>query len=174
LSQKLAQLVKDGLLSSNGYGQGMVYFLANESLLTPDDVFDYKFLSETTEPLSISSGGMGVSSGGYVHDGLKYPIYDKLTKMDKSLQNRLHDIASPVLKSKRYSKDKLKIIVKELCEKKYLTLSVLAELLNRSEDYIRKDVLNPMVDNQELIRAFPHTPNDPRQAYTSTANDKEQ
>jgi len=30
-----------------------------------------------------------------------------------------------------------------------------------------------MVDNQELIRAFPHTPNDPRQAYTSTSNDKE-
>jgi len=180
LSQKLSQLVKDGLLNSNGYGQGTVYFLANESVLTPDDVFGYKILAETSKPtmissggMEVSSGGMGVSSGGYIHDGLKYPIYDKLTKMDKTLQSSLNYIASPVLKSKRYSKDKLKIIVKELCAEKYLTISVLSELLNRNEDYIRKDVLNPMVDNQELIRAFPHTPNDPRQAYTSTSNDKE-
>ncbi len=169
LSQKLARLVKDGLLNSNGYGQGMVYHLANESLLTPDDVFCEK-TEESSRGLGVSSGGSGVSSGGYVHDGLKYPIYDKLLKMDESLKDELYAIASPVRNSERYAKNKLKTIVQSLCNQKYLTLSVLVELLGRSEDYIRKDVLNPMVENRELIRAFPHTPNDPRQAYTSSMN----
>ena len=168
LSQKLARLVRDGVLSSNGYGQGTVYFLANESLLTPEDVFGTQ-TEELSKALGVSSGGIGVSSGGYVHDGLKFPIYDNLSNMDTNLKNSLHAIASPLLKSKRYPKNKLKEIVKELCLQKYLTLSVLVKLLDRSEDYIRKDVLNPMVETQELIRAFPQTPNDPRQAYTSTS-----
>ncbi len=169
LSQKLARLVRDGLLTSHGYGQGTVYFLSNESLLTPDDVFGTK-TERFSEALGVSSRGMGVSSGGYVHDGLNFPIYDNLSKMNESLKEKLYLISSPLLKSQRYPKDKLKIIVKELCSQKYLTLSVLVELLSRNEDYIRKDVLNPMVEKQELIRAFPQTPNDPRQAYTSTYN----
>jgi predicted HTH transcriptional regulator len=167
LSQKFSRLVREGLLSSHGYGQGTVYHLANESLLTPDDIFGEK-TEERSLGLGVSSGGSGVSSGGYVHDGLKYPLYDKLIKMDKSLKDELNVIAYPVQNSERYAKDKLKKIVHLLCSKKYLTLSVLVELLGRSEDYIRKDVLNPMVESRELIRAFPQTPNDPRQAYTSS------
>jgi len=167
LSQKLARLVKEGLLNSNGYGQGMVYFLANKSLLTPDDVFGEK-TEECSRGLGVSSGGSGVSSGGYVHDGLKYPIYDKLLHMDERLKDELYAIASPVRNSERYAKNKLKTIVRSLCHQKYLTLSVLVELLGRSEDYIRKDVLNLMVESRDLIRAFPQTPNDPRQAYTSS------
>jgi len=167
LSQKLAKLVKDGLLQSNGYGQGMVYYLSNQALLTPDDVFGKKTQEVISQALGVSSGGMGVNSGGYIHDGLKYPLYDKLEKIDVLLQKKLNIIAQPVQNSARFPKNKLKTILQELCAEKYLTLSILTELLDRSEDYIRKDVLNPMVENQELIRAFPQSPNDPRQAYTS-------
>jgi len=125
-------------------------------------------LRMSNETLGLSSGGMGVSSGGYIVDGLSYHIFDSLNSMEDELKESLNAIAKPVIDSKRFPKQELKIIVKELCAEKYLTLAVLAELLNRTEDYIRKDILNPMVDQEELLRAFPKTPNDPRQAYTST------
>ena len=179
LSQILHKLVQDGMLVSNGYGQGTVYFLPNQTLVSPDDVFGATVThssevvthnGETVKysGLWVSSGGTGVSSGGYVVDGLSYPIFDSLSSMDNALKENLRVIAKPVINSKRFPKSELKIILKELCAEKYLTLAVLAELLNRTEDYIRKDILNPMVDQEELLRAFPKTPNDPRQAYTST------
>jgi hypothetical protein len=42
----------------------------------------------------------------------------------------------------------------------------MAQLLNRSEIYLRREVLNPLVAEKRLHRAFPTKPNDPRQAYT--------
>ncbi len=179
LSQTLHKLVQDGMLASNGYGQGTVYFLPNQILVTPDDVFgatvthNSEVVTHNGETVKygglwVSSGGTGVSSGGYIVDGLSYRIFDSLSSMDDKLKESLQAIAKPVIDSKRFPKSDLKTIVKGLCAEKYLTLAVLAELLNRTEDYIRKDILNPMVDQEELLRAFPKTPNDPRQAYTST------
>ncbi|QOY52291.1 RNA-binding domain-containing protein [Candidatus Sulfurimonas baltica] len=185
LSQTLHKLVRDDMLLSSGYGQGMVYYLPNQVLVTPDDVFGSYLVTENgdklitedgnkivTEGLGVSSGGMGVSSGGYVVKGLEFPIFDSVASMDESLQNSLKEITKPIIDSKRFPKNEFKKIVKMLCEDKFLTLAILAELLDRSEDYIRKDILNPMVEQEELLRAFPQTPNDPRQAYTSRKEHK--
>ncbi len=154
-------------------------YLPNQVLVTPDDVFGTTVTHNgdtvthngeivTHGGLGVSSGGIGVSSGGYVVEGLDFPIYHSISSMDEALLTSLRAITKPILDSKRFPKDDFKNIVKKLCESKYLTLTILAELLDRTEDYIRKDILNPMVDNEELLRAFPQTPNDPRQAYTST------
>lgn len=166
LSQTLHKLVDDGMLASNGYGQGTVYFLPNQKLITPDDVF-----GNETVALGVSSGGMGVSSGGYVSDRLKFPLYDDIEQLDVKLKADLKAIATPMAESKRFPKDKSIKIVKELCKDRYLSLNLLVELLGKSKDYLRKDLLNPMVASKELLRAFPQTPNDPRQAYTSTKDD---
>ena len=170
LSQTLHKLVQDGFLVSNGYGQGTVYHLPTQKLVTPDDVF-----GNTTEALGvssggsgISSGGLGVSSGGYQAEGLAFVIYDNIEQLSDSIEQEIKTVLSPYSAKKRLPKSQLQQAVKEICTNKYLTLSLLAKLLNKSEDYIRKDVLNPMVTSQELFRAFPKTPNDPRQAYTST------
>ena len=179
LSQILHKLVQNDMLASSGHGQGMVYYLPHRKLITPDDVFGNTITIEgknlLSEALGVSSGGIGVSSGGYVVDGLEYPIYDSSKSMDKSLLFELQNITSPLVDKPRFPKDAMNKIVKELCKEKYLTFALLVELLHRSEDYVRKDILNPMVEAQELHRAFPKTPNDPRQAYTSTkvrADDK--
>jgi len=166
LSQTLHKLVDDGLLASNGYGQGTVYFLPNQKLITPDDVF-----RNETVALGVSSGGMGVSSGGYISDRLKFPLYDNIDQLGEQLKTELETMTAPIVESKRFPKDELINIVKELCKNKYLSLNLLVELLGKNKDYLRKDVLNPMVASKELLRAFPQTPNDPRQAYTSTKDD---
>ena len=176
LSQKLARLVRDGLLNSNGYGQGMVYHLPNESLITPDDVFGTKIeqtsepLPQTSEPILKTSEPIQERSGGLYIEGFRFPIYDSLEQMDNQLKEYLEKIVAPLWIRKQYPKEKFKEIVKLICQDKYLTLSVLVKLLNRNEDYLRKNTLNPMVKNQELFRAFPQTPNDPRQAYTSSTD----
>ncbi len=166
LSQILHKLVSDGLLASNGYGQGMVYYLPNRKLITPDDVF-----ANNTKALGVSSGGKDINSGGYISDKLKFPLYDDISQLKEELKIQLEAMTAPIVESKRFPKDELISIVKSLCENRYLTLNLLVELLGRNEDYIRKDVLNPMVASRELLRAFPQTPNDPRQAYTSTKDD---
>lgn len=166
LSQILHKLVNDGLLASSGYGQGMVYYLPNQKLITPDEVF-----GNTTTTLGVSSGGMGINSGGYVAEELKFTIYDDINQLEEKLKMELKAMTAPIAESKTFPRDKLNTIIKNLCENRYLTLNLLVELLGKNKDYLRKDVLNPMVTSQELLRAFPKTPNDPRQAYTSTKDD---
>ena len=57
-------------------------------------------------------------------------------------------------------------VIATLCEGRYVTVRVLARLLNRSEEYLRKDYINALVRSGDLVPAFPQAPNDPRQAYT--------
>ncbi|HRF56978.1 MAG TPA: ATP-binding protein, partial [Campylobacterales bacterium] len=174
LSQTLHRLVQKEMLVSSGYGQGTVYHLPTIELISPDDVFgDYSIIDSgalgvSSGALGVSSGGMGVSSGGYVVNGLEFPIYDKLDNMHASALKELQEIAKPASLKPKLPKEEMERIVIELCGEKYLSFACLVGLLNRSEDYVRKDILNQMVTSQKLLRAFPKTPNDPRQAYTST------
>ncbi|MDO8608838.1 MAG: hypothetical protein Q7R40_20080 [Phaeospirillum sp.] len=50
-----------------------------------------------------------------------------------------------------------------------MTLKVLAALLSREADSLRINILNPMVQEGLIVRAFPASPNDRRQAYTARA-----
>jgi ATP-dependent DNA helicase RecG len=174
LSQTLHKMVQDKMLASSGYGQGTVYYLPNQKLVTPDDVFsssisinkDFKEISPGGS--EINSGGSEVSSGGYKIEGLNFSIYENEIQLEEHTRQEIKTILSPYATKKRLPKVQLQQIVKKICANRYLTLNLLSKLLDKNEDYIRKDVLNPMVANQELFRAFPKTPNDPRQAYTST------
>lgn len=160
LSRTLHKLVQDGMLTSNGYGQGTIYHLPNKKLVTPDDVFGSRKVAHINPENS---------SGGFSYDGLKYVLYDDIESIDPEIMAELKEIIKPIYFKTRLPKNTMRTIVKNLCQNKYLTLALLVKLLGRSEDYVRKDILNPMVENQELLRAFPKTPNDPRQAYTSTS-----
>ncbi len=173
LSQTLHKMVQDEMLISSGYGQGMVYYLPNQKLITPEDVFSSSIIRNKKTIISsggsdVNSGGSALSSGGYMFEGIKFPIYEKKDQFEESTLEKINIAIEIAITKSRLPKSDLKEVVKRLCENKYLTLSLIAELLNKNEDYIRKDVLNPMVAQQELFRAFPQTPNDPRQAYTST------
>ena len=120
-----------------------------------------------------SLGDKNNNLNNYIIDGLEFPIFDSIYKINKKLKEELIKIAIPVSSKKRITnKEILKKTIRDLCEDKYLTIELLAQLLNKSEVYLRKDVLNSMVENKELFRAFPKTPNDPRQAYTSRKNNE--
>jgi len=57
-------------------------------------------------------------------------------------------------------------IILSLCEGYYLTLQVLAQLVNRTPDALRQHYLKHLVEQGRLGLAFPTAPTHPQQAYT--------
>ncbi|MBU1665063.1 MAG: hypothetical protein KKG92_06645, partial [Gammaproteobacteria bacterium] len=78
-------------------------------------------------------------------------------------------IAQSVRHRRRAVPAAMEQVLLALCKDRYLGLRVIAELLERRDSkHLRDKVLNPMVKQGLLYRAYPR-PNDPRQAYTSSA-----
>ena len=98
-------------------------------------------------------------------ESLEYPLIGGLAGLESNLIQELHTLAQPICESRQVGKSVMRHVIGELCNKRYLTLSVLGVLLERNTDYLRKHYLNPMVQENRLRRAFPKSPNDPRQAY---------
>ena len=84
----------------------------------------------------------------------------------------MQHLAKPVNDAKRSAPDLVQQTVLTLCAGRYLGLRVLAELLNRRDrdgKDLRIRILNPLVEQGALLRAFPKT-NDPRQGYIANPN----
>ena len=171
ISKMLAGLVRDGLLISEGAGRGMVYFLpwqkAREEVL-----FDLRTeLTNTAKSKGISpelgviSPELGVISPelGAISPELT-PQYLDWGEVPPELQAALMEVAAPVRGKRRVPPDELQKVVLSLCAERFLGRRVLAYLLNRDSDDLRKRILNPMVTAKILTPAFASTSN-PKQAY---------
>lgn len=157
ISILLKQLSDDGFLDSNGVGRGKVYFLPNTHFNSPDE------FSHITP--DISEGTPDISEG-------TPDIINTLEQLSKVEADKLTDIAKPVSEFPRVDTAITEKTILALCETYYLSLPVLAKLLKRSEDALRKNFLNPMVtEKYTLERAFPTNPNHPKQAYKKITRD---
>jgi len=100
-----------------------------------------------------------------------------LSLLSEAEIDRLRQRAAPVSERLRASPELVRNTVLALCTGRYLGLRVLANLLNRRDrdgKDLRTRILNPLVAEGALLRAYPKA-NDPRQAYiTRTATEKEQ
>lgn len=189
MSKTFRRLIEEKFLVSHGSGRGTVYHLAGKDLPNPDEIFSSPINTEAVSggeeeegELSsmvkdISSGGIGASSGGIgvgsggmgkIVEGLSKPLIDNFNELIPELKQELTGRASNASSKRRVAPDVLQDIIRSLCEDNFVTLKVLAELLDRSEDYLRKNHLNYMVVSGSLERAFPAYPNHPKQAYTSS------
>ena len=185
ITKMLAGLVRDGLLTTQGAGRGMVYFLPWQTQMT------LRMFEGTESPLTPELAGLTPELAGLTPElaGLT-PELSQLTteqpiRSDSEPQEpvvisdlsqilpddlaRLRDLAAPVAQRKRATPALVQQTVLALCCGRYLGLRVLAQLLGRNPDGmdLRKRILNPLVANQSLLRAYPN-PNDPRQAYTTS------
>ncbi len=187
MTKLLQGLVQGGFLDKVGQGRGTKYHLPGARLADPDNAFMAPLLlaresaqagpsdlgsepsdlkSEPSDLSASSSEGLPTSSRGRLVDGLDMPLVDDLDNLDVDLVTELTLAAAPVA-GKRVPKAETEAALSSLCSKRYITLRVLAKLLDRSEDYLRMDYLNPMVRKGLLRHAFPQAPNDPRQAYAA-------
>jgi hypothetical protein len=183
LSRALGLLVAEGFLVQTGRTRGAVYRLVGTVLPSPEAVFA-GLVDQHPDPSGkapdLIAGGPGVlalppeltpgpslGGRGRTVDGLTQPLVDALEGLDPAFRHALEQAAAPVRNGSRVPPAVTRLAVLELCRGRFLTIKVLAALLGRDEDYLRKEVLNPLVRERGLERAFPQAPNDPRQAYTT-------
>ncbi|WP_149540694.1 putative DNA binding domain-containing protein [Siccirubricoccus phaeus] len=182
LTRLLQGLVQEDYLVQSGRRRAAVYRLPGMVLPNPDTVF-----GPPTEGAELAGKGSELStkgselpgqgseldsaptsgSLGRQVEGLPYPLIDALEGLDAGLRRQLEEISEPVRTSGRVAPETTRSVITLLCRERYLTIRVLSALLGRDEDYLRQRVLNPLVHERVLERAFPQSPNDPRQAYTA-------
>jgi predicted HTH transcriptional regulator len=184
LSLLLARLVKQGLLASDGRSRGMVYFLPGEVLPTPEQVFMGQALlgvgnvgssseySEVTSEYSAATSGhsaLGDSrrdlQGRLLTPHLDAPIVDDLSLLDQGFLKTLTQVAEEPRQKERLGSERMEQVVTALCRDHFVTLSALAELVNRHPDGLRQQYLSKMVRDGRMVLAFPTKPTHERQAY---------
>ncbi len=184
LSLLLARLVKQGQLASDGRSRGMVYFLPGEVLPTPEQVFMGQALlgvgnvgssseySEVTSEYSAATSGhsaLGDSrrdlQGRLLTPHLDAPIVDDLSLLDQGFLKTLTQVAEEPRQKERLGSERMEQVVTALCRDHFVTLSALAELVNRHPDGLRQQYLSKMVRDGRMVLAFPTKPTHERQAY---------
>ena len=184
ITKMLASLVRDGLLTTQGAGRGMVYFLPWQkqtpavSFAAGDDISTPPRTALAPEPgaLTPELGALTPELSALPPEqedrGAVEPnepvVISELSQLAPDELARLRVLAAPVAEKERAIPELVQQTVLALCHGRYLGLRVLAQLLGRNPDGVdlRKRILNPLVANKSLLRAYPN-PNDPRQAYTA-------
>jgi ATP-dependent DNA helicase RecG len=173
LTKMLGGLVRDGALLPNGAGRGTVYFLpwqrrsatavfdgADQAGVPPE-------LGAITPELQPKPPELAALPPEPEPKALP-PIQPYLdwAAMPPALQDQLMELARPVSARGRVGPSILRAAVLALCTDRHLGLRVLAHVLGRDPDDLRKRTLTPMVREGVLRMAYPSL-RDPRQAYTA-------
>lgn len=171
-------------------------FLPGQNLPTPDDVFgpptraatpsslvlstSSSVLNPSSSVLSPSSSGLTTNStvsdpvrdeDGYLRsDQLALPVISDLDALSLALRERLEALAAVPRQKKKLDPTIMEQAILSVCEGHYLTLSALAQLLNRKPASLRNEYLTQMVKSKLLTLAFPTTPTHERQAYCATSS----
>ena len=183
ITKMLGRLVRDELLVSIGVGRGMRYLLPwqknHEQALFGDETVSILTelsalppelsalppeLSALPPELSALPPELSESSAG--HGQRLITDLDNLSAEELAL---LVELAKPVSSRQRATPELVQKTVLTLCSSRYLGLRVLSELLKRHNQEggdMRRRILNPLVAQGALRRAYPQA-NDPRQAYTT-------
>jgi len=199
ISQALARLEREGLLLSQGQSKGKVYHLPGATPVSPEQVFSGAGSSGSNESSSGSktpSSGSNAGSPGSRADAeqgqdstasaapqrdahgcllsplLDAPIVDDLAALSDGLRRSLLERASLPRNKARLDREAMTGVILSVCDGRYVRLSVLAELLQRDPDGLRKGYLDGLVKDQLIRRAFPGTPTHELQSYRKAANGK--
>ena len=117
------------------------------------------------------SGEAGSGQGQRDEDGcwtsplLDAPVVDELSTLTPQLYEALLERAALPRKKARLDKDSMIAIILAVCDGRYVRLNVLAELLCRNADGLRRGYLDTLVKDNLIQRAFPGTPTHEMQSY---------
>ncbi|THU05140.1 AAA family ATPase [Lampropedia puyangensis] len=176
LTKMLGALVRDGLFHSNGSGRGTIYYLPWQSPISLGfDLAAGQVQTLDSPTVSPELAGLPPELAGLPPELAGAPsspaapapaIYLDWDAVPEALQTELMTLGQPVSQTKRVLPDVLAQVVLALCDGRYLGARVLAHILHRDPDDLRKRTLSQMVKEGHLKTAYPAT-NAPRQAYTA-------
>jgi hypothetical protein len=105
--------------------------------------------------------------GCLISEQLALPVVDDLDALSQAFRSRLEGLASEPRAKGKVDRQVLIDVLLQLCERRFITLRCLAELVHRKPDTLRDQYLKTLVRQRQLNLAFPKTPNHERQAYTT-------
>jgi ATP-dependent DNA helicase RecG len=160
LTRILHGLVDKDILKSEGAGKGTFYYLVGEHPIKGDiirgqDSFEIapKLLgNNNSEHLMGNSEHLGNTNSEHLMGNSEH-------------LEQLQQIAKRITESRKSPKALVRQIILDLCQIKALSISEMAQLLNRKEDSLRNHYINRMCDQGILRRQYPNIVNHPKQKY---------
>jgi len=96
----------------------------------------------------------------------KGPVVDRLELLAAEELARLHAAAAAAREKRRLHPSVMRDAITRICSGQYVTIGVLAQLVQRRPKSLQSQYLTPMVKEEHVLEwAFPTKRNDPRQAY---------
>jgi ATP-dependent DNA helicase RecG len=182
----LPRLEARGFLVAHGEQKQKSYTLPGVTLPSPDEVFalaSFPKTLSTTQGLTHNEDNLTHNLthnednvthkhcrdqvGRFISDKLDKPFIESLEELTSDFKEDLMLRTQLAREKKRLNADLFRSIIMDVCRDQYLHIGVLAELLNRTNQNIRQNHLKEMVQEGKVSMAFPHTPNSPKQGYTT-------
>jgi hypothetical protein len=126
--------------------------------------------SVNLDPSSPTSPEARDAEGCLLTDQLALPVIDDLSRLVLPLRARLEALAAEPRAKGKVDREVLIQVVLTLCDRRFVTLRCLAELVSRQPHTLRSQYLTRLVKDRKLSLAFPTTPTHERQAYCATAS----
>ena len=176
LTRMLQNLVRDGFLKTHNAGRGAVYCLPGAALPKPEEVFGVgsEHSMSTSAHLTESSAYLTEVSmndehrdanGCLLANQLDAPVIDSLERLIPAYREQLEKLATQPRTKGKLPVETMKAVILAVCSGHYVTLSCLAQLVNRDPDALRQQYLKPLAKEGVLRLAFPTAPTHGKQAY---------
>jgi hypothetical protein len=107
------------------------------------------------------------ANGRLLTEQLDAPVIDSLKQLVPAFREKLEELAAEPRTKGKLPVETMKAVVLAVCSGHYMTLSCLAELVNRDSDAFRQQYLKPLAKDGKLRLAFPTAPTHAKQAYRS-------
>lgn len=114
---------------------------------------------------SAEAGSQRDGDGCLVSKLLDAPIIDSLAALSPALRQELEARAAAPRLNRRLDPDVMSEVILSVCRGRYLRLNVLAGLLKRNPDSLRRNHLDDLVKSHRIRRAFPASPTHEMQSY---------
>ncbi|WFE69694.1 hypothetical protein P8S54_05170 [Thiomicrospira sp. R3] len=190
ISKALSSLVEKSWLTQSGHSRGAAYHLTAIDNFLPktEDLFgsppslnaNPPSLNANPPSLNANPPSLNANPPSLVftrdehgrlisnHAFHKYHFVDNLDMLSDLYKQQLFSIADLPRYKKKVTKETLNSIILELCQGQYVSIAVLADIVNRSTELLRKNYLPLLLKERKLELAFPTERNSPKQAYTAT------
>ncbi len=157
ITRVLQELVGKGLLVKDGYGRWASYRLT-ERLLNSG------YGTGGTPDITARNSGYKAATPDITTQGMAGE-----PEGDPSLLA----MAEPARTKQRLDPAKMRRLIRQLCQERFLTFRQLATLLGREAGGLQRFHLRPMVQDGQLVMLFPDNPNHPKQAYQTNPDWRE-
>ncbi len=164
LTRALHGLVDKQILKSEGAGKGTFYYLAGQHPIKGDIVRDSDLVRNAAQ---LDNPEHSIESSEHLNSKSSehLPLNSEHLPLNSEHLEKLQQIAKRITGTKKSPKNLVSRIILDLCQITALSISEMAQLLNRKEDSLRNHYINHLCDQGVLKRQYPNILNHPKQKY---------